>query len=278
MQNSPKGKNMKSQKKKKKFRPIHFWLKFSIILAILMTSIIIFALSDFFNIKSIVVEGTKIYSSEDIKFISSIALNENGFKQIGINPISILAFRFSNSENALKNKFSYIKSVKVRFILPSIVKISIIERKPIAIVKYNQKQLLIDEEGNVLEVLYDYNSKRIFISGLKLSGYRVGQKLFSNKNEYFENALKIIEMVKTVDKKSSNKLFGQITSIEVGNLNHSKVILDERIIVDLGGLQDLEYRIDITKEIYENNIDENEKGILDFTVGENPIFIPESED
>jgi cell division protein FtsQ len=51
--------------------------------------------------------------------------------------------------------------------------------------------------------------------------------------------------------------------------------LDSRILVNLGDLQDLDYRMAFLKEILLEKLNKNDKGTLNFTTGESPEFIPD---
>jgi len=267
----------KKRKKKQTFRPIYFWLKFVIILAILLTSIVFMALSPFFNINAIEVNGTKRYSSDALADLSGIISGKNGFKQIGSSPASILMFRFGNAEKILRKECPYIKEVKVRYIIPSKAVIDIVERTVFAVVPCLGTSLLVDNDGYVLEsVSGDEKQNVLVIKGLKISGYKIGGKLADENSESFRCAKKVIDAVHEMDKKERKKLFEKIDSVDVSNLQKVYVVIESRVVVNLGNLQDLNYRISTMKTIFEKNIKKNEKGMLDFTSGENPVFTPES--
>ena len=52
------------------------------------------------------------------------------------------------------------------------------------------------------------------------------------------------------------------------------MFVDSRLVANYGDLYDISYRIKMSKQIIQKNIDKNEKGILDFTKGDYPVFIP----
>ena len=49
-------------------------------------------------------------------------------------------------------------------------------------------------------------------------------------------------------------------------------MVDSRIIVKLDMYEDIEYSVKMIKHLFVNQIDENEKGVLDFSSGREPIF------
>lgn len=270
---------LQTQKRSNKntFKLGFFWLKFILILALLVTTIVFIALSPLFNIKTIEASGTTKYKNDTLAGLSGIKTAENGFKQLGYSPASILTLRFGNAENILRKECPYIKDVKVRYVLPSGIAISIVERTVFAAVPYLGTSLVIDDDGFVLETLSADEEKKIpVLKGLKFDNYELGGKLAVKNPEALQTARKLIDAVRQSDKNDAVHLFDQIDSIYAGDPAHIGISLDSRVTADLGDLQDLNYRISATKTVFYKNIKKNERGVLDFSLGEKPVFQPES--
>jgi cell division protein FtsQ len=268
---------VKQKKNKKAIKLLYFWIKFILILALLTTIIIFTAMSPLFNIKTIDANGTKRYSNDTLAGLTGIIPGENGFKQIGSSPASIFMFRFGNAEKVLKKECPYIKDVKVKYVIPGRVVIDIVERTAMVTVPYLGTSLIIDNEGYVLEIApEDKKTELPSLKGLKFKNYELGARLLIENKGSLENAQNVIDAVKQSDKNDAVDFYKKIDSIDISNLQKICISLESRIVVNLGDLQDLNYRVGAAKTIFYKNIKKSEKGILDFSSGENPVFTPES--
>ena len=63
-----------------------------------------------------------------------------------------------------------------------------------------------------------------------------------------------------------------IEHFDTSSSNNVHIMVDSRIIVKLDMYEDIEYSVKMIKHLFVNQIDENEKGVLDFSSGREPIF------
>ncbi len=124
-----------------------FW--FSILFLIIFGGIFyFFALSDFFQIKKIIVTGEKKVSSQDIK---SVVESELGGKILFFGTKNIFSVKSNKiRENVLK-KFPQIEEVEVKRGFPNALHLVIIERKEIGIFCRDINCFLLDHEGVIFE-------------------------------------------------------------------------------------------------------------------------------
>jgi cell division protein FtsQ len=241
-------------------------------------------LSPLFYINSIEVYGNKHYNNIEVINASSIVLGANWFRELAYDSDikGMLTFRSTKSENNILDRCSYVKEAVVRMVYPGKIKITITERDPVAVVPYISTSLIIDNEGFVVDV-GDVEGKEILpvIQGLDVNGYSLG-KMISAKNikgiDAFNKIFNVIDFVQKTSKNGNytNNLGQYISRVDVSDLDNVLIFLDSRINVNLGAYSQLdEYKIILLQEIFFNNIDENEKGYLDLTTGNNPTFIPE---
>ena len=269
-----KRKEIKS-KKKKKTEKFLFFLEFIFLSGMLSVILILLALSPLFEVKSIAVNGSERYSEEDIIIASGLRTGINGFKAIGSSLDDILSFRYGAAEDAVKKDHPYIKDIVVKYVLPDKIEMSIQERVPFAVVPFYGTYLLVDNEACVLETFNGENTKSLpLIKGLKFEGYKLGQALEFEVEENFLLAVDLINQLSKSDEKSEFKLLPQVDYFDVKDAENICLFYDSRIIVNLGDLRELGYRIDFMKEILQKNIRKDEKGRLDFTLSKNPSFIP----
>lgn len=266
----------KRKKRKKVFKRIFAVVKLVTILAIIVSAVGFTALSPLFNINSVEVKGAVYYNKEELVDLSGIIKGENGFKSIGSSPLNIIRFRFGKAEKIIKEECPYVKDVKVRFAVPSNAVIEITERKAFFRVSITGTGLLIDKEGYVLERLEKSDlSTYPLLNGLDSKEYKLGQKLMMNNAKALYTAVEIMEAIKEHDKSDETELLNLVDSIDASDPASIEFVLDSRIIVKIGGMDNLNYRLSATKTLYNKNIRKSEKGILDFTSGKEPVFSPD---
>ncbi len=268
------GRPVKTDKRKKKIKRRLYWIKLILLLTLLSTTVVLLALSPLFNIKAIVVEGNMHHTKEELAGSTGIVIGLNGFRQFENDFGSILSLRYKDAEKRILENHSYIKDVKVRFLLPDKVKVIVSEREPFAVVHSGDINLLIDEEGYVLEASEETWAGYPVITGLEFSGFRPGQALEPANRDRIKKAKHVLETLEYLDKNSSFKITERLDYIDVAQLKNICIKFDSRILIKLGDLQDMEYKVTFMKEILQNKLGPHEKGTLDFTTGENPEFIP----
>lgn len=269
--------NKKRKKNQKKIKRFVFLVKFILTTGLIIATAVLLALSPLFEIAGIEVKGAVHYTDESLIGISGVVKDINGFKLAGSSLGNMLTLRVGSAEKLITQECPYIKTVKVRFVLPNSIVISVSERTPAAIIDYNGTSLLLDNEGYVLEALNVGDSKKLpLIIGLKFSGYELGKKPEYENIDALKTAFRVFAEIQAFDRNKTDKLFPKVDSVDAGNTDAVVLSLESRVRVNLGDLQDLNYRLSSTKTIFEKNIKKEDKGILDFTSGENPVFTPES--
>jgi cell division protein FtsQ len=260
-------------KRRKKIKKRIFWIKFILITIISITAVVFLALSPVFNIKVIEVEGVQHYKQGEIIDSTNLILGENGFKTIGNSIGNLLTLRYGLEEKNIVRKFPYVKSVYVRFILPNKIKISIIERKPIAYINYNGTFLYIDNEAYVLNSVPKLDIKDIpEVKGMKFLDFKLGQALKVDEKKCIESFNIIYNAIIECDKTDSYKIFSKLKYIDVSDLQKITIFLDSRLEVNFGDLYDLSYRLDFMKKSIVA-IPKGAKGLLDMTL-EEPVLKP----
>ena len=97
-------------------------------------------LSPVFYIKNIEVEGNSKISSEQIKALLQINSTTNIFEES------------NNKVNAKLKENKYIEKADVRRILPSTLKVNVVEREVEYLLEYANSYAYTDKNGNILEV------------------------------------------------------------------------------------------------------------------------------
>lgn len=269
--------NKKRRKNRKIIARWIFLVKFFLTTALIVTTTVLLALSPLFDIKKIQVRGVVHYTEESLAGISGIVIGLNGFKQVGSSPANIFMMRVGSAEKLIKKNCPYVKDVRAGFVLPGTVVIDVDERTPEAVLPYMGTGLLVDREGFALEVLGQGKQSGLpLLNGLEFEGGTPGEKPGFKDPDALQAAFVLLDAIQDVDRNGTDKLFPRIDSVEAGDPEAMAFSVDGRIKVKLGDLQELNYKLSTTRTILNGNIKKDDKGILDFTMGENPVFKPES--
>lgn len=238
----------KRQKRKNRF--------FSIIIFFLLSSIIIFSAFNLqlFNIKQININQTENLTREEIIEKSKLIKNTNIFK-----------FRTSNAKKELEIN-PFIKSVEIKRKLPYTVDINIIERDKLALFKYNSMNLVIDEEGFILEHLDSKDKSLPSIIGFDTKHIEVRESIFSEEEN--KNLKTFINEAKTLD------LLSRIDEIDKKSANDINIKLKNGIFVAFGRLNNVKYKLSLLDEILKD-IDKKEIKVKEIIMnkGNHPVLI-----
>lgn len=95
--------------------------------------------SKFFDVKSVEVRGTERAAKDDIARIAS-----NGAEKTGVWNADLAEMK------ARIEKQPFVKTASISRVLPSGLRVHIVERVPIAVVKLSNISMLVDNEGNLI--------------------------------------------------------------------------------------------------------------------------------
>ncbi len=263
------------RKYKKKSGKRRTLLKYVIVCILLLSAVIALAASPVFDIKKVEVRGNSHLSSEDIINTADIVLGNNGFKAVGNNIRNILSLRYGRVEESILKNQPYVRTVSARFSIPDKVVIDVTERRPLYAVPYMGANLLIDDEGYILDSVNKIENNRIFIvSGLKVKDYKKGQALKVENPDNISYIKKLTDSIGESDKDSNLKLADLITSIDLSDPYNIAVTFDSRITVNFNDLKELDYRLIFLRQIYFTQLKKEDKGFLDFTADGKYNFRP----
>lgn len=260
-------------KTKKEYGGLSFGLSFILSFLLLLLIAILLSLTPLFNIKYFEVNGSRHYNKDTLIEIAGIVAGSNGFRNIGGNIEGILSLRYIQAEKNILENCPYVKTAVVKYLPPSSVRIDITEREAAFNIPYFGTSLLIDSQGYVIDTIPGGKAEELpDIEGLEFENYELGHELRTKKPEALEAAINVMEIIKESDKGSELKIMRLVKSINVSDLDNVYVFIDSRIVVNLGNLEDLRYRVEVMKHIFFKNLKSDEKGLLDFTESENPIL------
>lgn len=246
----------------------------------------------YFDIGLIEATGYDHCLEAEIIAASGLKTGKNVFGEIINNGIlHMFLLRYHKAELEIEASTPYVRSAVVRLKLPSRILIEIQERKPVFRINFIGKTVFIDNEMVVLEASGTAISEDLqenshsglpLLKGLVFERYEIGKPLSPISAEGFGLALRLLDAAAEYDKeKESDILAGRVSGmleiigrIDISDARHVRVLLDSRITADFGRLEDIRYRIAFTGVLMADDLKDG-KGLLDFTVGENPVFTPE---
>lgn len=149
------------------------------------------------------------------------------------------------------------------------------ERKPFVLIPYIGTFLVVDREGFVLETIDSKEKVSLpYVKGIKFSNYEIGQAVKIENIEYFEKLIILLDALTEEEKDDKFKLIDNIDTIDISDVNNIYMLIDSRLVVNIGDTFNLNYRIRTLKQILYKYIGNDETGMLDFTTGDYPVFIP----
>jgi cell division protein FtsQ len=264
------------RKRKKRAKRILRWIKLLLFVGVIAAAVIYAAVSPVFDVKTIDAGQTIHYDGKMLISLTGIKAGDNGFRLLFKDPGRFYLLRAKYAERAILAGCPYAKNAVVRFSIPDKIKIAVTERKPAAVLETSGKSFLIDKEGYLLEVAAGYKKQKLpVIRGMKLASFKPGKKLALNQ-EAFSTASKLYATIRSTDAKEEDKLFPMLDYVDVSDQYNTVFSLQSRIIVNLGSLEDLNYKLNAVRTVLSKNIRKDERGKLDFSVDKNPVCTPEN--
>jgi cell division protein FtsQ len=266
----------KKNKRKRKIKRILRFINTLLVTALFVTTIVYTAMSPYFYIKNIDAYASEHYDSKTLTAISGISIGENGFRLLFKEPGKFFMLRIGSSERRIIESCPYVKSAKVRYIIPSTVRIEVSERLPAALLRLEGTSFIIDKEGYMLELNPQQEMASIPVfKGIEPDSYALGTRI-TNDEQKLLTAFNVYDYLKQIDEGTADKLLPGVDYIDVGDPGNISLSLESRIIANLGKAEELNYKINAIKAIMANNIKKDERGKLDFSSDENIVFTPEN--
>ncbi|MCE7963702.1 MAG: hypothetical protein DYH05_14615 [Acidobacteria bacterium ACB1] len=95
--------------------------------------------STFFSVKSVEVRGTDRTLPEEVERIVLANTEKTGVWQADLSDI-----------RARVEKLPFVKTASVSMVLPSAIRVNLVERVPVAVVRLRGGEMLVDTEGNTI--------------------------------------------------------------------------------------------------------------------------------
>lgn len=234
-------------------------------------------ISPLFNIQTVEVIGVTRYPQEKLIAASGMQTGVNYYQTLGPKPLDMLTFRNRSAESQIRSNFPYVEDVVVHLIPFGKVRIKVQERVPLIAVAYMESYLMMDHRGICLEFFESSQAPSVpVLLGSKVKDWKLGGLIIFEDPYIMDSIHRLYDFIGTADSSGETKLLPLITEIDFSQPEDARVTLDHRIRVNIGDVYQLgNYKINFIKEIFFKKIQKEEKGSLDFSKDENPVFTPE---
>ena len=239
-----------SVRKRKSNRPLTFFL---------VIVVIILAMSVFFKISVINVEGNSIYSDKEIIEASGIQIGDNLFF---INRIS--------AGSRVVVKLPYVDSVSISRGLPNECTIVVEESRAVASVNVDGTLWSVSQSGKFLGTVdADDPSQLAEIEGITVDKAAVGDNISvpDGEKDRLEYLLQILEQIK------GRGLETDVTAIDVSDPQNPQIEYQNRFTVKFGAQDDTEYKFAKLLSAI-GKLSSDDSGTLDLSDSNKVVFNP----
>lgn len=226
------------------------------LLLVLLTGITL-SLTVFFNIKTIVVTGETTYTAEELSSIAGVKQGDNLFR-----------LNLDRIEETVLSQAVDLDRVVVKRALPETLRFEVTQATPeMALITTDGQYAVISSGGRFLELLPSAETipDLLLVSGIDLSGYRVGDFLTEDKS---------YELVHSLQNSLEEAGITGVKGISMSQGVEISVNLDNRISLKIGTTIGLEDRLLLAAQLLKEEIGEAEYGVLDITTEGTAYFRP----
>lgn len=218
-----------------------------IIIAVVGFVFTVLVFNVFFNIQTVEVAGSTNYTADEIFEASGITVGDNMLRE--------------NTDRCSENitsKLVYVESAQVKKIYPNTIKITVEASVPFANVRTANGCMLISQGGKVLEKLINPRSGVMEIEGAEADlTLEIGDRLVSVDEDKTKDIYTLLEAFY-----NSGYETGSVTNIDISDRSDVSFVYDGRILVKLGVITDIDYKLDFVSEIVTNQIGSGIRGTL----------------
>lgn len=207
----------------------------------------------YFNIKNIEVHNNSIIDSDTIVKLSQIKKGTNIFY------VSLKKNKVNIEQNP------YIMDVGISKKLPDTIDITVTERKAAFYAEKDNKYLIIDKNGVVLEEKDNLNGMNLIkLLGFNTSSAKIGKVIPCDDNRKIDVISKLTDIV--VNAKDL-----KITSVDISDVLNLKAYVNSMSII-LGRVDGLDSKINKAINIINSENLKDKKGYVDVSFNGNPVY------
>ena len=232
--------------KRRKNRTLHYLL----LLLFVLSGGTVLLLTVLLEIEEVVVTGAGRYNQDEIIAVSGIEPGEN-----------LLRLNASAVEQELLSAFPYLSAVRVRRRPPNTIELMLTHYQPQAALLYHDGLALIILEGKILERgAHDIPDGLPIVRGLTLEDRQPGEVVGGQEDPDNEERLLTLRLLLDAARSTG---FPPITDIDLRDRLNTRLIHEERLLLELGSEADLEYKLTFLNHIIQNELSPTAQASLD---------------
>lgn len=225
--------------------------------AVLLTAAIL-AVTVFFKVNSIEVEGNIRYTQQEIVDGMDVKMGDN-----------LYLWNKVAEANNLRVKFPYLESVRIRRHLPDTLIVSVTECKAALAVPADGGYYLLSSTGKVLEQTNTDGGLPV-ITGVSMLGIQLGQTLDRTKDAYINVLMTVLDEVK------SNSMMDEVRFINLQSLTDIRIGYLGRFDIRVGTVDQVGYRLRFAKNVIEGRLSPSDVGRLYWDGKQRLHFVPDT--
>lgn len=226
-------------------------------LGILLAAAIL-ALTVFFKVDTITVEGAQKYRAEEIVAGMDVKQGDNLYLW---NKVKVC--------DAMLEKFPYLQTVQIRRHLPNALVVTVTECTASVAIASDGGYLLLSKEGKVLEQSATSNGLPV-VTGMTLSEVPLGKILSEESSESAEELLTILQTIDAAD------MLGDLNFINLSDLHDIHIGYQKRFDIRVDSVDNLAYNLRFAKTVIEERLSPSDVGQLYWDSQNRLHYVPDT--
>lgn len=246
---SARRRSRKRRQRQREYRRAGAFTKVLIMLAVVAA--IVLGVAIFFRVHTVEVQGNTIYSKEQVITASGV---ESGDNLLMINRFGVAG--------RIKAMMPYVRDVSVSPMLPDTVVIQVKESDVALRIQSDiGADWYINVDGRVMgSSVEGFRGQVVELRGVTLTAPSAGQQAAATEGQS-ENLGAALEVISQME---GTGLMGQITALDAERSYDLILYADDRLEIQLGGTDELEYKIQYLQVILED-LEDYQMGTIDLT-------------
>lgn len=250
---STKNKLNMSTNKRHKTKSLHYYrlrliLTYTIIFLIISFLCLFVSSTVLFKIKTIEVQGDEVCSREELVKKSEIKTGDNLFFT-----------KMDLAKEKLEKEIPEIEKVTIKKKIPNKVIIDVKKANKVFDIEHENQHIYTNATGKVLGISDEPDKNLIILRGVGIKSFDVGSKVIYNDASVSKKINELINQMKS-------KCLYNITEIDFNDGLDIMVNYEDRIKINFGIYENMDYKIRTAAEILNKKLGNTEKGTLDLSV------------
>ncbi len=218
----------------------------------------VLAMTVFFNVDTITVEGATKYTEQEIIAGMDIEKGDN-----------LYLWNKMKTADSLKVQFPYLKTVQIRRHLPADLVVTVTESTPVIAVPTNGVFYLISEEGKILEQVPTSQDLPV-VTGAAMTDVKPGDTLNPMSDVGVSALLQVMEVLLETD------MLAETDLVNIQSLMDIHISYQKRFDIQIGALEQLEHRLRFAQAVIKDRLSPSDVGRLYWDKKGRMHFVPET--